>query len=145
MKKSIIVLAILIMGIGMASAQEMNPFRIEVGMDGPYAAEVTYAIPINSSSLSLTGGFVLGQGIGWLAEITYYPFNSLAKGWYGSAGITYTDLQDVFICAGYHFIFWDWLSLRLGFRVGYNLNGEIFPGTGSSFSFPPAIMIGVAF
>ncbi|GAB1431608.1 hypothetical protein MASR2M29_02330 [Spirochaetota bacterium] len=145
MKKSILVLGILVMAIGAVSAQEMNPFRIEVGMDGPYAAEVTYAIPIDSMSLSLSGGVAYDGGLGWLGKLTFYPLSSTAEGWLVSLGLRSTRSMEIFIGAGYQFLFWDWLSLHFAFNVGYNLNGEVYPGTGSSFSFPPAILLGIAF
>lgn len=145
MKKSILLLGILVMAIGAASAQEMNPFRIEVGMDGPYAAEITYAIPIDSMSLSLSGGVAYDAGLGWLGKLTLYPLSATAEGWLVSLGLRSTRSMEIFIGAGYQFLFWDWLSLHLAFNVGYNLNGEVYPGTGSSFSFPPAILLGIAF
>jgi len=145
MKKSILVLGILVVAIGAVSAQEMKPFRIEVGTDGPFAAEITYAIPIDSMSLSLSGGVAYDAGLGWLGKLTLYPLSATAEGWLMSLGLRSTPSMEIFIGAGYQFLFWDWLSLHLAFNVGYNLNGEVYPGTGSSFSFPPAILLGVAF
>lgn len=145
MKKALLVVVILSIFAFTAFGQEIKPFRIAVGMDGPLAAEFTYALPIDSISLAFSGGVAYGQGFGWIGKATFYPFNPIAKGWFASIGVRSTGYTDVFVGAGYQFLFWNWLSLQLAFNVGYNLNGEIYPGTGSSFSFPPALLLGVAF
>ena len=146
MKKSVLVLGILVMAIGAASAQEMNPFRIEVGMDGPYAAEITYAIPINSISLALSGGVAFSSEVGWLGKLTLYPLSAIAEGWFACLGLSSTYDMQIDLGAGYQFIVWDWLSLRLAFNVGYNLNlrNELLVGD-SNFRYNPTILLGVAF
>jgi hypothetical protein len=145
MKKSIMIFAILVLVFGIASAQGIKPFRLGLGMDGVYVGELSYAFPINATSLAITGGVGFSKGFGWIGRVSFYPFSSVAKGWYGSVGVSSAGYTDLWVSAGYQFLFWDWLSLQLALNVGYSLDGTTYPGTGSSFSFPPSLVIGIAF
>lgn len=148
MKKSILLLGILVMAIGAASAQEIEPIRIGIGMPASFpAVTLEYAFPIGSSSLGVEVG-VIPLVVLYGAELTvrYYPLSNEGKGLLLSATYSahtkaYDDWatvnQGITICAGYRFIVFKHLSLHAGLGyMGMYFEGEPTPlvhGLGMDF------------
>lgn len=148
------VLAILIMGIGVVAAQDIEPVRIGISVPATFpAATVEYAFPVGPASLGIEVGIMpLVVIYGGEMTIRYYPLNADGRGLLFSTTYSayYKEFdnwenlyQGLSLCAGYRFILFKHLSLHasLGYMVKY-FEGEPNPwGNGLGFD----IGIGVAF
>jgi len=171
MKKSIVVLGILILGIGVVSAQELKPFRISgVGgamFYGGSGIGLEYVMPAKESTIGLEL-HVLNVGnndpiFPWtvLAGITYYPFSAKGDGFVADifSHYRFAPLESqgrAFVGAT---VGWRWIFLRfvnIGLHLGadylfYNPNREpVSDGTLNMFNDYPllprgTISVGVAF
>jgi len=155
MKKSVLVLGILVVAIGVASAQEIEPVRIEGGFSaGSITGSAEYILPIKSLSLGIDFGVIYipsssGSIIGGETTLRLYPLNSIGEGLYTSIGYA-LDLNGDSIpathyanlCIGYRFNFLRVATLRVG--AGYQVRFSELEGDRLS-QFVPDITLGFAF
>jgi hypothetical protein len=133
MKKSILVLGILVMAIGAASAQELKPFRISaVGgamFFGGSGIGFEYALPLSKSTVGFeVQGLYVGNNdleCPWtvLTGVSYYPFSNLGKGFFADIFAHYRFPNDlgqsralVGTTLGWRWIFLEYVNL--GVQVG---------------------------
>lgn len=133
MKKSVLVLGILVMAIAAASAQEIEPVRIELGLPAKFPGlTAEWAFPIGTTSLGVGVGVIpLVILYGGEVVVRFYPFSPEGDGLFisGAYSQVYRDVaQDgewdiehgASICAGYRIILWKHFTIRAG--IGYMFN-----------------------
>lgn len=133
MKKSILVLGVLVMAIGVAaSAQEIEPVRIELGLPAKFPGlTAEWAFPMGTTSLGVGVGVIpLVILYGGEVVVRFYPFSSEGDGLFISGAYSQVYSPDVYgvwdaehgasICAGYRIILWEHFTIRGG--IGYMFN-----------------------
>lgn len=130
MKKLTLVLGMLVMMAGLASAQEIEPVRIELGLPAKFPGlTAEWAFPIGTSSLGIGVGVIpLVILYGGEVVVRYYPFSPEGDGVFISGAYSQVYRENYMshewevehgasICAGYRIILWKHFSIRLG--IGY--------------------------
>lgn len=133
MKKITLVLGILVMMAGLASAQEIEPVRIELGLPAKFPGlTAEWAFPIGTSSLGVGVGVIpLVILYGGEVVVRYYPFSPEGDGVFISGAYSQVYRENYMshewevehgasICAGYRIILWKHLTIRGG--IGYMFN-----------------------
>jgi len=157
MKKSILVLGVLVMAIGAASAQEIEPVRIEAVGGLGFGLGFEYAIPISQLSASID--FMVGTQaetsgrsdvLVGAVDIRCYLFNPEATGLYLKTGygvIHGTDIdgntflaQSIGAGLGYRWILFKHFTVLIGFTPRWE-----FQDANSYFAYNADISFGVAF
>jgi hypothetical protein len=159
MKKSILVLGILVRMVGATEAQEIEPIRIEAVGGLGFSLGFEYAIPISqmSASIDMMVGMqadMPGRRTDILAgaiDIRCYLFNPQATGFYLKTGygiIHATDFdgepfldQSVMAGLGYRWILFKHFTILLGFTPRW----EFYSTGTSAFAYNADISIGIAF
>ncbi len=159
MKKTMMVLIILMMGIGVVSAQEMKPIRVEMGLSSMKPAiSAEYVFPISPVSLGVDGGVVFFPPNmipnGLVTGLRLYPFNIVGNGLYASFGYIFEPMMNPFmewsndyhllsICAGYRITFLKIVTARID--LGYQITFTENENDNNTRALVAGLMLGVAF
>ncbi|PKL23843.1 MAG: hypothetical protein CVV47_13625 [Spirochaetae bacterium HGW-Spirochaetae-3] len=156
MKKSVLVLGILVMAIGVASAQEIEPVRIELGLPAKFPGlTAEWAFPMGNMSLGAGVGVIpLVILYGGEVVVRFYPFSPEGDGLFisGAYSQVYRDVakdgewdieHGASICAGYRIILWKHFTIRGG--LGYMFNYMPSEPTPISHQVGMEMGIGIAF